>query len=100
MNEDLELVFCTKFSIGPRLVPVRQSNSFHSHRDPCYVSPFVCLEPDINRPTWQKLLLERVVFGACCGVGSSMFGDVNQQAVERLFTRSTWPGMFGPDSRP
>ena len=37
--------------------------------DPCDVSPFVCLERDINRPTWQKLLLKRVVFGACCGVG-------------------------------
>ena len=39
---------------------------------------FVCLERDINMPTWKKLLLERVVFKACCGVGSSKLGDPDQ----------------------
>ena len=65
MNEDFELFFLYEFSIGPRLVPVKHSSGFHSHCDPCDVTSFVCLGHDINRPTWQKLLLERVVLGAC-----------------------------------
>ena len=70
MGKDLEL-FLYEF---PRFVPVRHSGGIHS-----MVIQFVCLERDSNRPTWQKLLLERVVFGACGGVGSSMLGDPNQE---------------------
>ena len=42
MNEDLELLLYD-VSIGPRLVPVRQSSGFHSHCDPCDVASFVCV---------------------------------------------------------
>ena len=75
---------------------------FIPNGDPCDDSPFVCLEHDINRQTWQKLLLKRGVFGACCGVGFSMLGDPNQERQWMGCIRGAsgwWDARFGHHSR-